>query len=231
METNVGEILHEKLNEFQRNGEIPCIQRGTFVQKRWQSKEYPSGINYYAPKDPVSLGRYNDPTGRTGICYTADTATVAIAESLGRKYQQNSEGFTLGYSDLDKAQIYTLKTTRETKTIDMSKLQAMLHVTTDMTMGVDQSITQAVTNWAANTPGLDYDGISYPSRHYNSERGCNAFWVRGGATEPLTDVTHSSVNSYSDLDAENFPQNWSEKDISGFEIVTDKLKFTVHKDS
>lgn len=58
-------------------------------------------MHYFAPTDPLEMGRYNDPTGITGICYTADYAVVAIAESLGRHYQHN-KAFILGLSDLKK---------------------------------------------------------------------------------------------------------------------------------
>lgn len=176
------------------------------------------------------MGRYNDPTTKTGVCYTADCASVAIAESLGRVYQQDPDNFTLGESDLVKAQLYTLETTRETTTIDMPKLQAMLHITADKTMGDDQSVTQAITDWAANHSENGYDGVTYASRHYSSAGTCTAFWKREGMDGPLIDVEHSPVDSYVDSDKRNFPPNWQEEDISGFEIVTRTLRFNVSKD-
>lgn len=196
---------------------------------RWQWEKYPSGVHYSAPTDPELMGRYNDPTSRTAVCYTADYAATAIAESLGRVYQRDPEAFILGMSDLHNAHMYKLETTRDTKTIDMSKLQGMLHITADQTMGNDQSITQAVTDWAANTPGLDYDGIRYQSRHFDAGR-CTVFWVREGATNPLTDVENSPVDSYVDTGPENFPPGWKEPDINGFEIVTETLRFDVSRD-
>lgn len=59
---------------------------------------------------------------------------------------------------------------------------------------------------------------------------CTAYWAREGEIDPLADVTHSSVYSYVDSNPENFPQNWPEEDISGFEIVVDTLRFEVSAD-
>lgn len=222
-------LLHECLNKLEGEGRIPVRNSGECIQMRWQWNEYPSGVHFAAPTDPDDMGRYNDPTSQTGICYTADYAAAAIAESLGRVYQRNPEQFILGMSDLQKAHMYTLTTTRDTRTIDMSRLQGMLHITADQTMGNDYSITQAITNWAANTPGLDYDGISYRSRHFDAGM-CTAFWVREGMSSPLADVARQSVDSYVDTNLENFPQGWQESDISGFDIVVETLQFSVSAD-
>lgn len=225
-----GDFIHEQLNQLEMQGRVPSDIRETGTQQmRWQWDEYASGVHYGAPMDPEPLGRYNDPTGRTGICYAADNAAAAIAESLGRVYQRDQDNFTLGLSDLHKAQMYTLETTRDTRTINMTKLQGMLHITADQTMGNRQDITQAITDWAANTPGLQYDGVSYSSRHYGVGI-CTAFWEREGETGPLADVTHSSVYSHVDSNPDNFPQNWQDKDIEGFEIVVETLQFDVSAD-
>lgn len=80
-----GDSIHEQLNQLEKQGRIPSdIREAGTQQMRWQWDEYPSGVHYGAPMDPKPLGRYNDPTGRTGICYTADNAAAAIAESLGK---------------------------------------------------------------------------------------------------------------------------------------------------
>ncbi|EBP3563136.1 RES family NAD+ phosphorylase [Salmonella enterica] len=225
-----GEPLHEQLSKLEAQGQIPTVVRGIVQQKRWQWEEYESGVHYAAPTNPKKMGRYNDPTAKTGVCYTADCSSVAIAESLGRVYQQDPDNFTLGESDLVKAQLYTLETTRETTTIDMPQLQAMLHITADKTMGDDQSVTQAITDWAANHSENGYDGVTYASRHYSSAGTCTAFWKREGMDGPLVDVEHSPVDSYVDSDKRNYPPNWQEEDISGFEIVTQTLRFNVSKD-
>ncbi|MEG3130860.1 RES domain-containing protein [Pantoea cypripedii] len=185
---------------------------------------------FSAPTDPEKMGRYNDPTGQTGICYAADYAAAAIAESLGRVYHRDPEVFTLGLSDLKKAHIYTLETTRELKVINMVKVQGLLHLTADQTMGNDYGITQNITAWAVNTPGLPYDGISYLSRHFGVGM-CTAYWIRQGETPPLADVANRSVDQYVDTARENFPQSWQEKDITGFEIVTETLQFEVSADN
>jgi len=225
-----GESLHEQLNELEAQEQIPTVVRGIVKQMRWQWEEYESAVHYGTPTESKKMGRYNDPTAQTGICYTADCSCVAISESLGRIYQKDPNNFTLGESDLAKAQLYTLETTRETKTVDMSKLQTMLHITADKTMGDDQSVTQSITDWAANHSVGGYDGITYQSRHNPSAGTCTAFWERKGMDGPLVDVEHSPVDSYIDSDERNFPPNWQDEDITGFEIVTKTLKYSVSKD-
>lgn len=225
-----GANLHEKLNALEAQGRIPTVVRGITQQKRWQWDEYDSGVFYSAPEKPNDMGRYNDPTAKTGVCYTADFASVAIAESLGRVYHKKPNEFSLGLSDLKKAQLYTLETTRETTTIDMPKLQTMLHITADKTMGEDQSVTQAITDWAANHSEVGYDGVTYTSRHHSAGT-CTAFWKREGMSGPLVDVEHSPVDTYSDSEKENYPPNWEESDITGFEMVTDTLQFNVVDDT
>lgn len=225
-----GANLHEQLNELEAQEQIPTVKRGIIQQKRWQWEEFPSGAHYAAPTEPEKMGRYNDPTARTGVCYTADYASVAIAESLGRVYQKNPDEFTLGLSELENAQMYTLETTRETTTVDVPRLLTMLHITADKTMGDDQELTQAITDWAANHSGKGYDGVTYASRHLSAGT-CTAFWKREGMDGPLVDVEHSPVDSYVDSEQENYPPNWKDSDISGFEIVTETLRYNVSKSS
>ncbi|MFH8136289.1 RES family NAD+ phosphorylase [Pantoea osteomyelitidis] len=222
-----GDPIDDQLNRLEKQGRIPFIMRAAKTpQRRWQKRTYPSGVNYARPVKPEEMGRYNDPTGRTGICYTADFAVAAIAESLGRIYQRKPEAFFLGLEDLQTAHIYSLETTRATKIIDMVRLQALLHLTANQIMGEDYSITQAITSWAVNTPGLDYDGIAYLSRHLGTGT-CTAYWIRDGRSDPLADVVNSPADEYIDTAVENFPQNWTEDDISGFEIVTETLNYRV----
>lgn len=230
IQNNNGDSILDQLTRLEEKGKIPFIIHPPHSYLfRWQRIEFPSGVHYGLPTAPENMGRYSDPSGRTGVCYIAHYAVGAIAESLGRIFQLDKDNFTLGRSDLQKAYLYTLKTTRPTKTIDMPRLQGMLHLTSDQTMGKDTHITQAIVDWAANTPGLDYDGITYRSRHFDAGM-CTAFWERKGASSPLTDVSYCSVDSYVDSDPANFPQNWPEEDISGFEIVTETLQFDVQED-
>ncbi|HEK2896104.1 RES domain-containing protein [Proteus sp. GOKU] len=219
--------LHKKLNILELQGYIPCKTQRKIQQKRWQWKSYSSGIHYSAPSNVLEMGRYNDPTARTGICYTADYAVIAIAESLGRLYQ-NRKNFIIGSSDLKKAQIYTLSTTRKTKLIDISRLQGILHITADKMTGKHYNLTQSIVDWAANTPELDYDGITYPSRHYLGM--CTAFWAKKERLAPLVELSHCSIDTYSDNRKENFPQNWLYDDISGIEIITETLQFDINID-
>lgn len=221
-----GVSLFEQLNAIHTSGRMPTNIRGIIQQKRWQREKHDSGVYYGAPDDPNYMGRYNDPTAKTGVCFTADYAVTAIAESYGREYHKKPKEFFIGSDEVSKAQMCTLQTTRETTTIDMVRLQAILHITADKTMGDDQSITQAVTEWAANTPGLPYDGVTYVSRHLGVGT-CTAYWQREGEEGPLKDVDMIPLDKYIDDDKENFPQGWTDPDIDGFEILTETLNFTV----
>ncbi|QAV25046.1 RES family NAD+ phosphorylase [Proteus hauseri] len=227
MVTKNNKSLYKKLNELELQGYIPYKTYKKLQQKRWQWKSSPSGIHYFTPNNPLEMGRYNDPSARTGVCYTANYAVIAIAESLGRIYQ-NNKAVIIGLSDLQKAQIYTLTITRKVKIIDMLRLSGILHITVDKMMGKNYGTTQAIVDWAANTPALNYDGISYPSRHYAGI--CTAFWARKEIIPPLIDVSVCSIDLYIDNKKENFPQNWVEKDISGIEIITETLKFNLNGD-
>lgn len=152
---------------------------------------------------------------------------------LNREYLKadgisKQKNFIIGYSDLKKAQIYTLSTTRKTKLIDISRLQGILHITADKMTGKHYNLTQSIVDWAANTPELDYDGITYPSRHYLGM--CTAFWAKKERLAPLVELSHCSIDTYSDNRKENFPQNWLYDDISGIEIITETLQFDINID-
>ncbi|MFP1767844.1 RES family NAD+ phosphorylase [Lonsdalea quercina] len=229
---NDGDSIYEQLTRLEAKKAIPVIIRKENTrQYRWQRKEYPSGLHYGLPTSPQKMGRYNDPSARTGACYTADYPIVSLAEAWGRLYQKcnDKKTFFIGSREIQIAQLYILETTRKTKTIDITRLVGLLHRTLDQVTGNDTSIPQAIVDWAANTPGLDYDGISYPSRHH-AVGLCTAFWEREGTSSPLADISHCSVESYVDSDPVNFPQNWLDKDINGFEMLTETLNFVINPD-
>lgn len=219
-------VTHEQLNALHNEGRMPVKHIGITQQKRWQRAKHPSGVHFGKPEDPLEMGRYNDPTARTGVCFVADHAVTAIAESYGREYQKKPDGFYIGSDDISKAQICTLETTRETTVIDMVQLQGLLHITADKTMGDDQSITQSVTDWAANTSDLPYDGVNYVSRHMGIGT-CTAYWQREGTESPLKDVDMVPLDKYVDEDKANFPPGWQYSEIDGVEILTEKLGFNV----
>ena len=223
-----GALLHEQLTAIHTLGRMPVKVNGIIQFKRWQRSKQESGVYFGCPQEKPKMGRYNDPTAKTGICYVADYAVTAIAESYGREYHQKPRGkFSIGSDEVAKAQICTLETTRETTTIDMGRLLGLLHLTADEVMGDSQEITHIVTDWAVNTPGLHYDGITYLSRHLPGVGTCTAFWQREGMDSPLKDVDMKQLGDYVDTDKENFPQGWIGSDIDGFEILTDTLNFTV----
>lgn len=221
-----GATLHEQLTALHISKRMPVKVNGIIQQKRWQRKKRDSAVFFGVPDNSDDMGRYNDPTAKTGVCFVADYAVTAIAESYGREYQKNPDKFSIGFDEVSKAQMCTLETTRETTTINMVELQGFLHITADKTMGDNQDITQAVTDWAANTPGLPYDGVTYVSRHFGVGT-CTAYWQREGLDGPLKDVDMTPLDQYVDQEKINFPPGWADPDIDGFEILTERLNFTV----
>lgn len=219
--------LHGELNGLHAKSNIPVLIHGIREQKRWQGKRYASAVNYGCPTDEANMGRYNDASCRTGVCYTADYAVTALAESYGRLYQKSDTKFYIGSDDLDNAHICTVKTTRETRTIDMGKLQACLHLTSDKLTGDDQTLTRELVNWAANLPNSPYDGVTYRSRHHGGSGTCTAYWNVGGRGDPLETVNMLAVRQYTDREPECFPQGWTEDDIDGEEILTETLHFEI----
>ncbi|EHY8945574.1 hypothetical protein K4804_004642, partial [Salmonella enterica subsp. enterica serovar Saintpaul] len=115
-----GVSLHERLTAIHNLGRMPVKVNGIIQFKRWQRSKQESGVYFGCPQEKSSMGRYNDPTAKTGICYVADYAVTAIAESYGREYHKKPNcKFSIGFDEVSKAQMCTLETTRETTTIDM----------------------------------------------------------------------------------------------------------------
>lgn len=219
-----GDNLHDALDKLFHEGRIPQVVREEVEQVRFQEQAYPSAVYYGVPDE--NLGRFNDPSLRAGICYTADNALIAVAESYGRKREADPSNFFIGDDSLHIAQLCTLKTTRQTVTVNLSRLLPLLHLTADKVMGPDYSITQGITEWAANTPGLPFDGITYQSRHLN-DKTCTAWWVREGADDPLSTSDMTSVAEYRSTDQSNFPQVWEDEDISGKEMLLFSMNYEI----
>ncbi|MDR6352539.1 RES domain-containing protein [Pantoea sp. SORGH_AS_0659] len=219
-----GDNLHDTLNKLFQEGRIPQLARDEVEQVRWQEKPHPSAVFYGVPT--TNLGRFNDPSFKAGICYTADNACIAVAESYGRKREADPSNFFIGDDSLHIAQLCTLKTTRQTVTVNLSRLLPLLHLTADKVMGPDYSITQSITEWAANTPGLPFDGITYQSRHLN-DKTCTAWWVRKGADDPLSTSDMTSVAEYCSADQSNFPEFWTDENIYGKEILLFSMNYEI----
>ena len=215
--------LRDDLNSLHEKNKVPVLVREIIEQKRWQGSPQKTAVYYGCPTHEEDMGRYNDASGRTGVCYTADFAVTACAESYGRLYHKSDTKFHIGSDELDKAHICTVRTTRKTNTIDMGKLQACLHLTSDKLTGDDQTITREIVNWAANLPCSPYDGVTYRSRHHGGNGTCTAFWNVGGRGDPLETVNMVAVSNYKDRNPECFPQGWEEDDIDGEEILTEAL--------
>ncbi|CAK1691359.1 RES domain-containing protein [Vibrio crassostreae] len=215
----------EALKFLNSKGKVPFKnypKNNTF--KRWQSTPQSSGV-YYGKPTPESMGRFNDPTGNTGICYVAEHAVTAIAESYGRNYQkEKKKGFSYRVSrdSLDEAHVCTLQAERELVTVDLCKLQAKLHITTDQLSSDEYGLTQEIVAYFANEPKASFDGISYRSRHMDHGY-CVALFERD--KESLRTVAMAPMSEYKD--SEYLPSGWKEPDIDGEEILTEVLDIDV----
>ncbi|MCC3705420.1 RES family NAD+ phosphorylase [Rouxiella badensis] len=221
-----GGHLDEQLNALHGKGRIPVCIRGPMTkQSRWQRESQKSGVHYGKPREEDDMGRYNDASGRTGVCYTADHSVTAIAESYGRQYQKTPNKFSIGEDELSRANICTLETTRETKTVDMDRLLPLLHITVDKVTGDNQTTTRQIVNWASNGK-KGFDGVTYRSRHLPVGT-CTAWWWNDGADNPLATIEMVPVSKFKDRDTACFPAGWGYNDIEGVEIITETLDFKI----
>lgn len=221
----IGESFYDQLTLLDGENRIPVCVRDITKQSRWQREPQSSGVYYGAPQKEEDMGRYNDASGRTGICFTADHSVTAIAESYGRQYHKKTDDFSIGSDELSRAHMCTLETTRKTKTIDMDRLLPLLHITSDKIAGDDQSITRQIVDWAANGEN-EFDGVTYRSRHL-PVGSCTAWWCRKGEQDPLTTIEMTPVDNFHDKDKACFPNNWEYEDISGPEMITETLNFKI----
>lgn len=221
----MGEPINEKLNSLLKEGKVPTknFAKGTEF-KRWQSQPQESGV-YYGKPEGDAMGRFNDPTGNTGVCYIAETATTAIAESYGRNKKKN-DGSDIPYrvskESLEKAHICTLKTKTPITTVDLGKLLPKLDITLDQITSDDYHLTQQIVSVAANDS--DFDGISYSSRHIQ-DGCCIALFDR--KKEQLETIEMTSMSQYSETGNNNLPNDWESEDIDAEEILTEILNIPV----
>lgn len=218
--------LHEALKKLNSEDKVPSktYPKGhTF--KRWQSAPQKSGVYYGKPSDKKDLGRFNDPTGKTGVCYVAEYAVTAIGESYGRvnqKHKRSGTPYRVSSSSLEEAHVCTLEATRDLKTVDLNMLLAKLQFTTDQVTSDDYDLTQEIVAYFANEPQTKFDGISYNSRHVNHGY-CVALFDR--EHESLDTKAMTPMSKYKDSDY--LPEGWPEPDIDGEEILTEVLGIEV----
>ncbi len=191
--------------------------------KRFQGKYYPLAEHYGKPIGASDMGRYNDPSGRTGVCYLAENSLTALAESYGRMYHHSCGNFAISSSSLKVAQMYTLHPRSPLQLVDMATLASMLHLTADQLTGSDYSLTQAITGFLANYPGRDFHGIRYLSRHYPTG-GCLAvFEPKDGNL--FNTLAFESLSSYTEH--QFLPVGCTYPNITAEEMLVNVLHFDV----
>lgn len=217
--------INEALNSLNSQGKVPnktYPKNSTF--KRWQSAPQSSGV-YYGKPNPESMGRFNDPTSNTGVCYVAEYAVTAIAESYGRNYQKekkNGFSYRVSSASLNEAHICTLGAERDLITVDLGALQPKLHITSDQLTSDEYGLPQEIVAYFANDPNRSFDGISYRSRHMDHGY-CIALFERD--SESLRTIAMQPMSEYED--SEYLPPDWSESSIDGEEILTEVLDIEV----
>ncbi|WP_200780636.1 hypothetical protein [Klebsiella oxytoca] len=63
--------------------------------KGFQGKYYASAEHYGKPTKPEEMGRYNDLSGKIGVCYFAENSLTALAENYGRMYHHANGDFAI----------------------------------------------------------------------------------------------------------------------------------------
>lgn len=91
------------------------IEKDTTLE-RVQLTEYDDPRFY----NPDSDSRFGDSKGKIGVCYVAGSGEVAIAES----FQQKLNGDPVLLKDLEVRSLFTLKTARPLKVVDVARLNA-----------------------------------------------------------------------------------------------------------
>lgn len=211
--------LEQQIREIHKTKTIPTYSPGNWTLKRFQSKEWPSALNF-----SHSDGRYNSSTSSFGVCYMSDKAVIALAESYGRLLH-NGQGTLIDETELNTARMCLIKPTKQLVFVDLAKLFAMLHITIDAVTGKDYSVTQRAMDCLYDILKDEMDGICYISRHWPSSGYCYAVWEKEG--DRFVDTGMFSLTDY--CDSEYLPEGWSEPDITAEEILEYVLNFIIVK--
>lgn len=226
-----GSTLHDRLEQLINSGNAPTITVSVGSQcMRVQERLDATGTEY---KNPYhfstaipATGRYNDPDGKLGVCYVAQTATVALAETFGRKRDnEDEEPLFIDGKELDKKIIATLEFTRELVLLDIGKALCALGLTIDVISGADYQKAQDIVRFFSKKPQYrTISGIAYISRHH-ADGYCFAIWQNNESEDIFREVSRIAIKSF-DTEKE-LPSFWSSSTIDGEEILTDVLGFSV----
>ncbi|MCT8346442.1 RES domain-containing protein [Photorhabdus temperata] len=107
--------------------------------------------------------------------------------------------------------------------VDVGKLLGMLHITLDVSVGDDYTVTQRVIMCLYKLARDKFDGVCYLSRHFPSTDFCYAVWESD--EERFEDVGMKNLAEY--YDSEYMPSNWKYSGITAEELLEDVLRFKV----
>lgn len=208
-----------KLKKLAVNGKVPikAYKRDVTVY-RWQSEAQAEGFYFNKPKQPESMGRYNDPTGSVGVCYLATDPITAMAES----YCKQNNAFVEA-KDLAQNHLCQLQTTNEINTLDIGAVLPMIGLKLDDLTSSDYKKTQEICGFFAKNPQCGIQGISYRSRHYDGGGYCIALLEQ--KDDQLKTIKMTPVNEYH-YENHNI-EGWDYDTIDGEEILTERLGIDV----
>lgn len=196
---------------------LPTHSPAVETLKRWQRRAWPSAL-YFGTGD----GRYNAPDGSFGVCYMADKAVSALAESYGRLMHREGLKF-IDASDIENARMCLIRPRRTLRFVDVGKLLGMLHMTLDVSVGEDYRVTQRVMACLYALARDEFDGVCYFSRHFPSADFCYAVWESD--EERFDDAGMQNLADYRDADA--MPTHWPYADITAEELLEEVLRFAI----
>ncbi|WP_426577269.1 RES family NAD+ phosphorylase [Xenorhabdus stockiae] len=209
--------LEDKIATILKNSSLPIYLLSTESLRRWQKKEYPSGINF-----SFGDGRYNALNDAFRVCYMADNAVSALAESFGRQMHISKNVF-IDASVIENSRMCLIRSLRPLYFVDIGLLLGMLHITLDISVGDDYTVTQRVMTCLYHLAKDNADGVRYVSRHFPYGY-CYAVWELSGEKR-FEDAGMMNLAEYAD--SEYMPANWEYPDITGEELLESVLQFKI----
>ncbi|NDK98924.1 RES family NAD+ phosphorylase [Photorhabdus bodei] len=164
---------------------------------------------------------YNSPDNSFRVCYMADRAVTALAESYGRLWHKEGLRF-IDESEIRTARMCNIRSLRKLVFIDIAKLIGMLHIPLSVMVDEDYSVTKRAMACLYELLNNEMDGICYISRHWPTDF-CYAVWEK--REDRFVDAGMQSLVNY--RDSEYMPSTWNEPDISADELLEEVLNFKI----
>lgn len=209
--------LEQEIESILDEGSLPLHSPGNWDLKRWQRKEWPSALNF-----STGDGRYNAPDDSFKVCYMADRAVSALAESFGRIMHKTGKQF-VEESVLTTSRMCLIHPRRQLVFVDVGQLLGMLHITLNVCTGDDYAVTQRVIACLYKLAKDKVDGVCYFSRHFTTTDFCYAVWE--SEEERFDDAGMKSLIDYKD--SEWLPSGSKLNSITAEDLLEDVLRFKI----